>query len=554
MKAEEPDMKPGFLREIYEADPAPTPPEGGWARIEEALYATGKQPAWLFWLPAVLLVTVGSYWGMRPLPASTAKVNVQNPIALRAEQATESATNTRSTSSRLAKTQPDLGSSITASTKEVAPSTRASTDNNIADLDASASAVRNQQKVATLPTAKETETETHSFSVPPREAKRGANFQEGASVAELRPALSLKQKPSLNRAALLASTDAQTMSETTPSAVARPSRARPRVGGAYKGANVVLAEQTPNTKNRNASTNETGRETTTSDDSPNALASSTDNDKLEPLATPITAGAQNGYTAPTGMDGNVESAASAGTNKAMGDSTSTLVKLPLPKADSVAATKPAIVVPTKPKSKSLTYEVGAHLLLRQRNAAIEGRADYTRLAWSSPQPRVLPGLELFASIGYKQTKTFSIGTALGIAGWQEKFGMDVTQLAAEPHMTELPNQTYVMEIPYGVTQSQVYQWNVVQTHAELWVRYSPKTMPLVLQAAPTLDMLKPFGGNSQTPKETMYRPGLAVTMRYMPGHVFYEAGIRQTFGPSIKVPNYFHFNYQFVSVGVGYSW
>jgi hypothetical protein len=313
---------------------------------------------------------------------------------------------------------------------------------------------------------------------------------------------------------------------------------------------VVLAEQIPNTKNRNASTNETGRETTTSDDSPNAIASSTDNDKLELLATPTTGGAQNGYTAPTGMDGNMESTASAGTSKAMGD-----LKLPLPKADSVAVTKPATVVPTKTTSKGhLTYEVGAHLLLRQRKAALEGRADYTKLAWSSPQPRVLPGLELFASIGYKQTKNFSVGTAIGIAGWQEKFGMDVTQLASEPHMTELPNQTYVIEVPYGVSQSQVYQWNVLQTHAELWVRYSPKTMPLVLQAAPTVDILKPFGGSGQTPKEIIYRPGLAVTMRYMPGHVFYEAGIRQTFGPSIKVPNYFHLNYQFVSVGLGYSW
>jgi hypothetical protein len=223
--------------------------------------------------------------------------------------------------------------------------------------------------------------------------------------------------------------------------------------------------------------------------------------------------------------------------------------------DSVSAKVQEVVPTKKEKQNRLTFEAGARVLLRQRNASLEQNADYTKLAWAQPQPRVLPGLELFGGIGYKATKSIVVGTSLGLGGWQEKLGIDVTALSKTPVMQRNPQTgAFSMELPYDKTISHTYQWSVAQAHTELWVRYVPKTIPLIVTLGPTLDIVHRYGSGDNTPTGNLTQLGLAATMRYQPGRLFYEAGLRQPVGNSVLVPNYYRINYQYILVGIGYTW
>jgi hypothetical protein len=112
----------------------------------------------------------------------------------------------------------------------------------------------------------------------------------------------------------------------------------------------------------------------------------------------------------------------------------------------------------------------------------------------------------------------------------------------------------VADAPYGKAVTQSTQWTMAQAHSELWFRFAPKTLPLSIQAAATLDALRTAGEKGPVPETHKINPGWAMAIRYQPGHYFYEAGIRQPHNTSVTVPEYYKIKYQFVSVGIGYSW
>jgi hypothetical protein len=109
-----------------------------------------------------------------------------------------------------------------------------------------------------------------------------------------------------------------------------------------------------------------------------------------------------------------------------------------------------------------------------------------------------------------------------------------------------------MELPYGKAVTETSTWGVLQAHTELWLRYAPKTLPIALQVAATVDMMRTTGNTKPTADGV--RPGWAATLRYQPGHFFYEAGLRQPLGNSVTMPQYYKIKYQYISVGIGYTW
>jgi hypothetical protein len=223
--------------------------------------------------------------------------------------------------------------------------------------------------------------------------------------------------------------------------------------------------------------------------------------------------------------------------------------------EKVLTAKPEEVIKTQKKVNiPFFFEATGRLLLRQRDAKLESRADYAHLSWTQPQPKVLPGLELAGSVGYRVSPTFSLGTQLGLGVWQEKLDVDVSQKEGATALTAAGTNTFVADANYGKAITNTTQWTMAQAHTELWIRYSPKTMPLAIQAAATLDALRTAGDKGPEPRAHKFNPGWAVALRYQPGHFFYEAGVRQPQRNSVIVPDYYKIKYQFVSVGIGYSW
>lgn len=228
--------------------------------------------------------------------------------------------------------------------------------------------------------------------------------------------------------------------------------------------------------------------------------------------------------------------------------------VPAETADAAKVRKPEEAAKKKEPSR-LSWELGAHLLVRQRVAALSAREDRAKLNWSTPQPNILPGLELYGGLGYRLNRSLVVGGSLGLGLWQERLAVDVAKQDSNTTMTALGADVYQMAVGYQNPIRRTSQWMVAQTHTELWLRLAPEGAPVQLQVGPTVDVLTTFARVGDAAAGTRVMPGVAASFRFTSGRMYYDLGMRKPFGKAFNVPGYYTLQYQqLVTVGFGYTW
>ena len=534
MNAEDPDFKPGFLRGLYDAEGAtPPPPAGGWQRLESELGGRRKRPMGWFWMAAALLAGLVGYWTLLPAPTDglmpgTKAQDVQVAPATSSSQEKAAAASTAPTKNQEA-TQ----------TQSVSPSE----NQNGTD----ASSVEN----ASAPAAERTGTGPTTKTNP--DPKTAIAFAKRRTVREPRSGneTSLPGQKPLDKA-LLSEAGASTTGthakpySTNPASETGARSARARRRGKAEGVGTTLAAA--KSRPQAARSTETSAEVPASVTPEPAIAQQSQPSALkEQPASPEAVGEPaNETNAALTKTEPMPAVAAIDSAKTKPATTET--------ADAAKVRKPEEVA-KKDQPSRLSWELGAHLLVRQRVAALSAREDRAKLTWSTPQPNILPGLELYGGLGYRLNRSLVVGGSLGLGLWQERLAVDVAKQDSNTTMTALGADVYEMAIGYQNPIRRTSQWMVAQTHSELWLRLAPEGAPVQLQVGPTVDVLTTFARVGDAAAGTRAMPGVAASLRFTSGRMYYDLGMRKPFGKAFNVPGYYTLQYQqLVTVGFGYTW
>lgn len=532
MNAEDPDFKPGFLRGLYDAEGAtPPPPAGGWQRLESELGGRRKRPMGWFWMAAALLAGLVGYWAILPAPTDgfmpgTTAQDVQVAPAS-ASSAGKGAVTAQPKSSMTEKVQNASAPDAAKATSQVA----ASTSGAVSETESGpASTVK---------------TTTQAPKTAIALAKRRTVRQPRSGNETSQPG----QKP-LDKALLsdagASTTGAQTKAYSTNPASetgARSARAR----GRGKAAGTALAVAT----RKNATPQSRKVAEAPSSSTPEVAVA----EQSQP--SPVTEKPVSSETVgqPASESNTVSTQTLTEVSPAVAAVDSVKAKSTTPDSPEVAKIRKPEESPKKDQPSRFSFELGAHVLVRQRVAALSAREDHAKLTWSTPQPNILPGLELYGGLGYRLNQSLVVGGSLGVGLWQERLAVDVAKQDSNTTMTALGADVYEMAIDYQNPVRRTSQWMVAQTHSELWLRLAPKGAPVQLQVGPTVDVLTTFARAGDAAAGTRTMPGLAASFRFTAGRTYYDLGMRKPFGKAFNVPGYYTLQYQqLVTVGFGYTW
>lgn len=536
MNAEDPDFKPGFLRGLYDAEGAtPPPPAGGWQRLESELGGRRKRPMGWFWMAATLLAGLVGYWTLLPapterlMPGTTAQDVQLAPATSSSQEKVTGASTTHTPNQEAAQT-----SSVSLSESQTG------TASSAVDK-ASAPAA---ERTGTGPTTKTNPDPKTAIALAKRRTMREPRSGNETSLPEQKP---LDKVLLSDAGASTTGTHAKPYSTNPVSETgARSARARQRGKAAGVGTMLAAAKRSP----------QAARSTETSAEVPAS-------------GTPEAAVAQQNQ--PTSLTEQPISSEAVGepTNETNATLTKTQAE-PVPAVAAIdsAKTKPATTetadaakvrkpeeVAKKKEPSRLSWELGAHLLVRQRVAALSAREDRAKLTWSTPQPNILPGLELYGGLGYRLNRSLVVGGSLGLGLWQERLAVDVEKQDSNTTMTALGADVYQMAVGYQNPIRRTSQWMVAQTHTELWLRLAPEGAPVQLQVGPTVDVLTTFARVGDAAAGTRAMPGVAASLRFTSGRMYYDLGMRKPFGKAFNIPGYYTLQYQqLVTVGFGYTW
>jgi len=534
MNAEDPDFKPGFLRGLYDAEGAtPPPPAGGWQRLESELGGRRKRPMGWYWMAAALLAGLVGYWALLPaptdglMPATTAQDGQVAPASASSQEKVAPASAPQTENQEAAQTP-------SVSTSENKTGTRASSVDK-----ASAPAAEHTRSTPTSKTFQDPKTAI-AF------AKRRTVRQPRSGNETSQPGQNPLDKTLLSEAGASA-TGAQTQTySTNPASETGARSARARRRGKAVGTALAVAKRKPQT----VGATETADELPASASAEAAVVQQGRPSILtEQPVSPEAAGEPANETNTAKNTTQTEALPAV----AAVDSAKTKTAL-AETADAAKVRKPEEAA-RKITPSRLTWELGGHLLVRQRVAALSAREDHTRLTWSTPQPNILPGLELYGGLGYRLNRSLVAGGSLGLGLWQERLAVDVATQDSHTTMTALDADVYQMTLGYQNPIRRSSQWMVAQTHTELWLRLAPEGAPVQLQAGPTVDLLTTFARVGDAAAGTRAMPGVAASFRFTAGRMYYDLGMRKPFSKAFNVPGYYTLQYQqLVTVGFGYTW
>jgi|GEM_PF-4746402 len=584
------EPKPGFLKEIYDAAPTPAPPAGGWARLEAELASTKSKPAaYLWWMgiAAVALVGIGlgvnsGVWQNKDASTQLATAQLasaQKPSAEPASTQNHSAgpastqlATAQKPSAEPASTQNLSAEPATAAFNAAGPKSATSIPlNSVAKASSARPVVQEQTLTQSANTASSTAF-TNALPAPfvkpayaasaPKTA--GNELAQIARKTATDPGAAALPKPDLPTAQKLAAPNVQkaqtqqlkgdeaqnngaALRASAPAAVAKEGLPVPSQQASNL-PSLVASQKNTAAGNAPQQTNATTAATATESIAKTTSATRASSANSSPANNTDEAAARANKDIAQETKANTKPDTKPDTNLITNPNTK-----PEANPDTNPATRPLEVVKTQTQARSLFfYELTARALLRQRNAQLKTRGDNARLAWASPQPTVLPGLEVAGSVGYRITRTLALGAQAGLGGWQETLSTDISYQATTPTLVQVPGtNTYTLELPYSKPITQNKTWGVLQAHSELWLRVCPKTLPIALQLAATLDAWRTTGSDVKTHQPIL---GWAVSMRYQPGHYFFEAGLRRPMGSALSVPDYYSITYQMGTIGIGYTW
>ena len=523
MDTENPEMKPGFLGGKFAPQDAGLP-AGGWQRLEVELRPKRRAlPLWLFSLLGLLL-GLGGYVEFRRL--------LQNRPLAKQESVRQAILSTKSSQEHVSISQPPAKPPTKSAASEKGGNP--ATERYKSQPKAIAPKTEPKQKPLLI------QDDQPAISERPETGSLKTDTKQKPTIAgRARQAFSL---PVLSRKMVEQTILAK--AERAGGKRKPDSHNQPESSVANEAEKRSIADQLimPNVP----AISEIQPFNTATEESPTL---STNPSLLSTEAEPASLNAQDGQ--------NSLSLASILANPALPTADSTAAKVAnLPsKIDSLALAKKAEEPVATPVPSRFILESGLRALIRDREAALVGREDATQLSWDD-QKRPIPGVELFGVFGYRLGKTVVVGTGLGLGGWQEHISLQEAARTATPQLNPVAGTgDYELSLPYAPSQTHNHTWLTAQAHTELWIRLAPLGSHFALQAGPSLDALTSFARRGEhLPTGTAVLPGMAGSIRYQAGKLFYEASVRHTWGTAFTAPGYYQVKYQYVTLGVGYVW